>query len=170
MYVAMAGAVASLSCTRELPVRQWVQFLICMLAVLIGAGLKVAIPRTRATLSVTFPLILLGILEFSPLQTACLAIACVVVQSRIGNVSPPRILFNVANVTTAAVLAWFAYARAAALLDHQFVLALVLAVAVYFLANTLPVALLLTVESQMASWTQWRRRYRWQLPLVKWVS
>jgi putative nucleotidyltransferase with HDIG domain len=128
--------------------------------------MKVALPRSEATMSVNFPFILLGILQLSPLQAVLLAAASVIAQCRIRVIKPftfVQILFNVANVTTATVLAWYAYTEFLRL-HAEIAPALAVAAAVYFLANTVPVALIVAWESQTAPLQKWRLEFLWYLP------
>ena len=111
--VVSAGA-ASLYSARGAPGRQWLHFFVYLLAILLSSGMKVAMPKTNGTMSVNFPFVLLGIVQLSPLQVIALAVASVIAQCRIKVVKPftvVQIIFNVANVTTATVLACFIYTR-----------------------------------------------------------
>jgi putative nucleotidyltransferase with HDIG domain len=165
--VVVAGAIASLYWTAGFASSQWLHFFVYLLAILLSSGMKVAMPKSEATMSVNFPFILLGILECSPLQAVILATSSVIAQCRIRVVKPFRliqILFNVANVTTATVLAWHTYAGLLGLLHREVAPTLAVAATVYFLANTVPLALVIAWESQMAPIRQWRHEFLWYLP------
>ncbi len=165
--VVVAGAIASLSSTSGHPATQWLHFFVYLVAILLSSGMKVAMPRAEATMSVNFPFILLGILELSPLQALVLAIASVIAQCRIRvtkSFSLIQILFNVANVTTATVLAWHAYVVSLKLLSHEVAPALALASTVYFLASSVPVALIVAWESRTRPFGQWRQEFLWYMP------
>jgi diguanylate cyclase (GGDEF)-like protein/putative nucleotidyltransferase with HDIG domain len=165
--VVVAGAIASLYSTSGHPAREWLHFSIYLVAVLLSSGMKVAMPKADSTMSVNFPFILLGILQLSPLQAVVLAAASVIAQCRFRvtkSFSLIQITFNVANVVTATVLAWHTYAGSLKLLNHEVAPALALAATVYFLANTLPVALVIAWESRTAPFGQWRREFLWYLP------
>lgn len=165
--VVAAGAIASLSSARGHPAQQWTHFSVYLLAILLSSGMKVALPKCEGTMSVDFPFIFLAIVQLSPLQAAMLAASSVIAQCRIRVIkgfSLVQILFNVANVTTATVLAWQAYARSLKLVHHQIAPALAIAATVYFLANTVPVALVIAWESRTPPWAQWRQEYPWYLP------
>lgn len=165
--VVLAGAVASLLSARGHPALQWSHFFVYLLVILVSSGMKVALPKSEGTMSVDFPFIFLAILQLSPLQAAVLGSCSVVAQSRVRVIrgfTLIQILFNVANVATATVCAWYVYARTAPLLHHENAPALALAATAYFFVNTIPVALVIAWDSRTSPWEQWRQDYPWYLP------
>jgi diguanylate cyclase (GGDEF)-like protein/putative nucleotidyltransferase with HDIG domain len=163
----VAGAIASVYSTPGYPSSQWVHFFVYLVAILLSSGMKVAMPKSDGTMSVNFPFILLGILQLSPLQATLLAAASVIAQCRIRVIKPfslVQILFNVANVTTATVLAWHTYVVSLKLLNEEVAPALAVAATVYFLANTIPLALILGWESGTSPARQWLQEFPWYLP------
>ncbi|HTW62496.1 MAG TPA: HD domain-containing phosphohydrolase [Terracidiphilus sp.] len=163
----VAGAAASLYSASGHPSREWVHFTVYLLAILLSSGMKVALPRTESTMSVNFPFILLGILEMSPLQAVILAVSSVIAQCRFRVIKPftlVQILFNVASVTTATVLACFAYAECLRLLNGEVTPALAVASTVLFVATSAPVTLILAWESCVSPLTKWRQEYLWYTP------
>jgi putative nucleotidyltransferase with HDIG domain len=165
--VVVAGAIASLRSTSGHPAQQWFHFFVYLAAILLSSGMKVAMPKSEGTMSVNFPFILLGILQLSPLQAVILATSSVIAQCRIRVIKPftlIQILFNVANVTTATVLAWQTYASTLSLSRGEVAPALAIAATVYFLANTIPLTLILAWESGTGPLKQWRQEFLWYLP------
>jgi putative nucleotidyltransferase with HDIG domain len=165
--VVVAGAIASLGATPGYPAREWLHFCVYLAAVLLSSGMKVALPKSEGTMSVNFPFILLGILQLSPLQAVALGVASVVAQCRFKVVKPftlMQILFNVANVITATVLACLAYSGSLKLMNAQVAPALACGAAVYFVATTVPVALILAWESGSSLAKIWRQEFLWYLP------
>jgi len=166
VLLVLAGAVASLYATPWHANRQWFHFFVYLAAILLSSGMKVALPRTEVTVSVNFPFILLGIVELSPLQAVCLAVCAVIAQCRfrvIKGFTVVQILFNVANITTATVLAWYTYV-ATMRLHAEMAPALALAATVYFLANSAPFALILGWESGVSPLKKWYAEFPWYLP------
>ncbi len=164
--VVTAGA-ASLYTARGAPGQQWLHFFVYLLAILLSSGMKVAMPKTNGTMSVNFPFVLLGIVQLSPLQVIALAVASVIAQCRIKVVKSftvVQIIFNVANVTTATVLACFIYTRSLHLVRGEVAPALTIAATVYFLANTVPLALVLSCESESSPFKLWRQEFPWYFP------
>jgi putative nucleotidyltransferase with HDIG domain len=164
--LAVVGGIANLWSVLGHPAHQWFRFSVYLAAILVSSGMKVGLPKSEGTMSLNFPFIFLGILELSPLQAVALAACSVVAQCRIRVVRPftlIQILFNVANVTTATVFAWYAFAWL--LRVHCAVApALSVAAAVYFFSNTIPVALVIGWDQQISPIALWRRDFLWFLP------
>ena len=164
--LAVAGAIASLGSILGYPAQHWLHFFVYLAAILLSSGMKVGLPKSEGTMSLNFPFILLGILQLSPLQAACLAVCSVVAQSRIRVMRPftlIQILFNVANVTTATALAWHGFSALLGL-HCQVAPALAVAAAIYFFSNTIPLALVLAWDQEMDPVALWRRDFLWFLP------
>ena len=162
----VAGGLASLLSSIGFPAQQWLHFFVYLALVLLSSGMKVAMPKTEGTMSANFPFIFLGILQLSPLQAVALAVCSVLAQCRIRVIKPftlIQVLFNVANVVTATVLTWHANAILTRL-NVEAVPAIALAAVVYFLVNTIPVALIIAWDSDMSPLRQWRQEYLWYLP------
>lgn len=162
----VAGASASLYSTSGHAEQQWLHFFVYLAAILLSSGMKVALPKTEGTMSVNFPFILLGILQLSPLQAVILAVSSVIAQCRFRVIKPftlVQILFNVANVTTATVLAWHTYDGCLKLMQGEVAPALAVAATVYFVANSAPVTLVIAWESG-ASPIEKCREFLWYLP------
>jgi putative nucleotidyltransferase with HDIG domain len=162
----LSGAIASLWLTPQHGARLWLHFFVYLAAVLLSSGMKIDLPRSEGTMSVNFPFILLGILELSPLQAVCLAVCSVIAQCRFHvtkGFSIVQIVFNVANVTTATILAWYAYA-AVMHLHPEVAPALALAATVYFLVNSAPFAFIFGWESSISPLKAWIREFPWYLP------
>ncbi len=162
----VSGAVASLWLMPEHGGRLWLHFFVYLAAVVLSSGMKIGLPRSEGTMSVNFPFILLGILELSPLQAVCLAVCSVIAQCRfrvIKGFTIVQIVFNVANVTTATILAWCTYA-AVMRLHAEAAPALALAAIVYFLANSAPFAFIFGWESNTSPLQAWTREFPWYLP------
>jgi putative nucleotidyltransferase with HDIG domain len=128
--------------------------------------MKVGLPKSEGTMSLNFPFILLGILELSPLQAVCLAAFSVIAQCRIRVMRPFKliqILFNVANVTTATVVAWYGF-EALLRLHCPVAPALALSATIYFFSSTIPVALVIGWDQELDPFELWRRDFWWFLP------
>lgn len=164
--VIVVVGVGSLSSVIGYPSHHWIYFFVYLAAVLLSSGMKVGIPKSEGTMSVNFPFILLGILQLSPLQAVGLAVCSVFAQCRIRVVKPftaVQIAFNLANVITATVAAWQVH-LALRNLHVPIAPALTAAALVYFLANTVPVALVIAWDSNASPYRQWRRDFFWYFP------
>jgi putative nucleotidyltransferase with HDIG domain len=165
--VVVAGAVASLYSVHAQPGRRWLELAVYLVAILVSSNMKVPMPKSNGTMSVNFPFTLLGIVQLAPGQAVLLAVASVIAQCRIKVVKTftlVQILFNIANVTTATALACHTYKASLILVHGEVAPALTLAVTVYFLANTIPLALVLGWESGTSPLQQWRDEFPWYFP------
>ena len=164
--VVTAGA-ASLYSARAAAGRQWLHFFVYLLAILLSSRMKVAMPKTNGTMSVNFPFVLLGIVQLSPLQVIALAVASVIAQCRfkvVKSFTVVQMIFNVANVTTATVLACFIYTKSLHVVRGEVAPALTIAATAYFLANTVPLALVLSCESESSPFKLWGQEFPWYFP------
>jgi putative nucleotidyltransferase with HDIG domain len=165
--VVVAGAMASLWSVHAQQGRRWLELVVYLAAILISSNMKVPMPKSNGTMSVNFPFILLGLVQLAPGQAVLLALASVIAQCRIKVVKAftlVQILFNIANVTTATVLACHTYGASLRMLHGQVAPALTVAVTVYFLANTIPLALVLGWESDTSPLRQWLDEFPWYFP------
>jgi putative nucleotidyltransferase with HDIG domain len=163
----VAGGAASLYSVRGAPGREWLHFFVYFVVILLSSRMKVAMPKSNGTMSVNFPFVLLGIVQLSPLQVIALAVASVIAQCRIKVVKSftvVQMIFNVANVTAATVLACFIYTRSLHVVRGEVAPALTIAATAYFLANTVPLALVLSCESESSPFKLWRQEFPWYFP------
>lgn len=159
-------AIISMLSVRSQSSQNWFLFLAYLAAALMSSGMKVALPKSDATMSVNFIFIFLGILQLSPLQAVALALCSVLAQCRFKVIKPftvVQIAFNLANVTSATILAW--RVNQILLAEHLPVApALAAAALVYFFANSIPVALVLAWDSGTSPVAQFRQHFVWYLP------
>ncbi|HEY1759444.1 MAG TPA: HD-GYP domain-containing protein [Bryobacteraceae bacterium] len=164
--IVVSGAVAGVSFIHGHPGREWIHFSVYLAVILLSSGMKVAMPKSEGTMSVNFPFIFLGILQLSPLQAVGLAVCSVIAQCRFRVVHAftiVQILFNVANVATATVLAWWTFTSVMRVYPESAPV-LALAATVYFLANTVPLALVLGWSSESSPLAHWWGEFLWYLP------
>jgi putative nucleotidyltransferase with HDIG domain len=165
--VVVAGAAASLYSVHAQPGRRWLELAAYAVFVLVSSNMKVPMLKCNGTMSVNFPFILLGIVQLAPDQAVLLAVVSVIAQCRVSVVNaftPVQILFNIANVTTATVLACYTYTVSLGMVRGEVAPALTIAVSVYFLANTIPLALVLGWESGISPLRQWLDEFPWYFP------
>ena len=165
--IVVAGAGACLYSAHRYPGAQWIHFSVYLAAILLSSGMKVAMPKSDATMSVNFPFVLLGIVQLSPLQAVALVAASVITQCRIRvtrRFTRVQIVFNVANATIATVLACEAFRWSMGFVDRKTGPALAIAVTVYFLINTLCLAVVLASESGISPFRAWYQEFPWYFP------
>ena len=164
--LAVVGGMVNVWSIHDHPAQQWLRFFVYLTAVLLSSGMKVGLPKSEGTMSLNFPFILLGILQLSPIQAVCLAVCSVIAQSRFRVIRPftlIQILFNVANVATATVLAWQGFEKLLQL-HCELAPALAAAATIYFFSSAIPVALVIAWDQQTNPFTLWRRDFLWFLP------
>lgn len=164
--IELVAAVLSMRAAAAYPSHSWGRFLVYLLAVLLSSGLKVALPKGEGTMTVNFPFILLSVVQFSVGQAIALAAASVFAQCRIKVLKPftlVQIAFNVANVMTSTMVAWFTF-EALTRLHVELAPALSVAATGYFFANTVPVALAIGWSKAEAPFRLWLREFPWYLP------
>jgi diguanylate cyclase (GGDEF)-like protein/putative nucleotidyltransferase with HDIG domain len=142
---------------------------LCYLAIgILASGLKVQLPGIDGTMSVNFLFILLGILELSLGETLLIGCSAALVQCvwRARQASFAKVAFNVFSMMANAIaLAYFSYHRFVAITGNQAELVmLVLAALIYFLANTLPVSMIIALTEGKAAKKVWSECYFWSFP------
>ncbi len=139
----------------------------CYLVVALAASrLKVNLPGITGTMSVNFLFLLLGVLELSLPETMAMGCAAVVVQCLDRELPVPvQVAFNVCSTALAIAVTFAAYRFS---LVHRVVsnpsIALFLAACVYFVANTLPVAAVISLTERRSLRKIWAECYFWSFP------
>jgi len=143
---------------------------LCYLAIaVIASGLKVALPGIDGTMSVNFLFILLGILELSLPETLAIGCSATLIQclwKTRESPNPAKIIFNVFSMMANAVaLSYFTYHRFELLTQQRGnALLLMLVAFVYFLANTLPVSIIIALTEHKSFRKIWSECYFWSFP------
>src|SRR5207245_7860218 len=138
-------------------------FLISIMA----SGCKVNLPGVTGMMSVNFLFILIGIVELSLPETMFIAWAATIFQSFWRSKTRPlavQVLFNVANVAIATTASYHVYHLQAPNLGFRAPALLVLAACVYFVMNTLPVAVVISLTEGKNFNKIWRECYFWSFP------
>ena len=140
---------------------------LCYLAIALAASrLKVNLPGITGTMSVNFLFLLLGVLELSFSETMALGCAAVVVQCFDRDRPVPiQVAFNVCSTALAIAATFSAYRYS---LLHRAVsnpsTLLFLAACIYFVANTLPVATVISLTEGRSLRKIWSDCYFWSFP------
>src|ERR1022692_4564294 len=139
----------------------------CYLVIALAASrLKVNLPSITGTMSVNFLFLLLGVLELSLPETMALGCAAVVVQCLDRDLpNPIQVAFNVCSTALAIAVTFATYRYS---LSHGAVnnpsTSLFLAASVYFVANTLPVAAVISLTERRSLRKIWSECYFWSFP------
>ncbi|MFY9561156.1 MAG: diguanylate cyclase [Terriglobales bacterium] len=146
--------------------RDPLKFISYLVIALVASRLKVNLPGITGTMSVNFLFLLLGVLELSFSETMALGCAAVVVQCFDRDRPVPiQVAFNVCS-TALAIAATFAAYRYPVF--HRAVgnpsTLLFLAACVYFVANTVPVAAVISLTERKSLRRIWADCYFWSFP------
>ncbi len=120
-----------------------------------ASALKVRVPGMTTTMSVYVPLVLLAIVELSFSEAVIISALCAITQcvwKARRRPHPVQLLFNACGTIVATGLAYGVYASSGlAVSPHGKILALIFASCAFFVANSLPVAIIiaLTEEKQV---------------------
>ena len=142
---------------------------LCYLAIaVLASGLKIRLPGIDGTMSVNFLFILLGVLELSLPETLVIGCTASLVQCTWQARQKPvlaQIVFNVFSMMPNAIaLSYFAYHRLERVLGTGAPVLLVIAALLFFLANTLPVALIISLTEGKSARKVWSECYFWSFP------
>jgi PAS domain S-box-containing protein len=138
---------------------------LCYLALAIPAScLKVSLPGVTGTMSVLFVFLLAGVAELQLPETLITGAVCVVAQSiwhARDKVRAVQVSFSVANITLATAATYELY-RATLLVPNPFRLGA--AASLFFVLNTLPIAVVIALTEDKSFRKVWTDCYFWSFP------
>jgi diguanylate cyclase (GGDEF)-like protein/putative nucleotidyltransferase with HDIG domain len=143
--------------------------LACYLAVaILASSLKVQLPGIDGTMSVNFLFILLGVMELSLPETLLIGCTATLVQSiwqARNRLDPVKVLFNVFGMmANASALCYVSYHWLDARIANNKPILLMAAALVFFLANTLPISIVIALTENKSSRKVWSNCYFWSFP------
>jgi diguanylate cyclase (GGDEF)-like protein/putative nucleotidyltransferase with HDIG domain len=141
----------------------------CYLAVaVLASGLKVQLPGIDGTMSVNFLFILLGVVELSLPETLIIGCTATMVQSvwqARKKLDPVKVVFNVFGMmANASALCYVSYHWLDARMAANKPVLLMLAALVFFLANTLPISVIIALTENKSARKIWSECYFWSFP------
>jgi diguanylate cyclase (GGDEF)-like protein/putative nucleotidyltransferase with HDIG domain len=141
----------------------------CYLVIAILAStMKVKLPGMDSTMSVHFLFVLLGVLELSLAETLVIGCTAALVQSVWKNKhrsEAVKVVFNVlSNTANAVCVTYFIYHASMRLLQNSVPLLLLVTACTYFLANTVPVSIVISLCERRSLRGMWAETYFWSLP------
>jgi len=146
----------------------WARFICYLLIALLASSLKVQLPGIDGTMSVNFLFILLGVLEMSLPETLIIGCSASLMQCVWGarqKPDPAKILFNVFSMMANAIaISYFAFHRLEGILGHSTPVLLVATALIFFLANTLPVTIIISLTEGKSPRKVWSECYFWSFP------
>jgi diguanylate cyclase (GGDEF)-like protein/putative nucleotidyltransferase with HDIG domain len=141
----------------------------CYLAVaVLASSLKVQLPGIDGTMSVNFLFILLGVMELSLPETLVIGCTATLVQSvwqTRNRLDPIKVLFNVFGMmANASAFCYVTYHWLDGRMASNKPILLMVAALVFFLANTLPVSMVIALTENKSSRRVWQECYFWSFP------
>ena len=146
----------------------WPQLMLLLAAAALSSRLKVKLPGMSSSMSGNLPVILLGVTQLGFFGSLLVAVTAAIAQSYTsgGNKTKPiQFVFNACTLLNASALAYLAYhsqmfaAHAAAQ-----TMSLALATVTYFVANTAPVAGIISLTEGGNPFTLWHKVFLWSFP------
>jgi diguanylate cyclase (GGDEF)-like protein/putative nucleotidyltransferase with HDIG domain len=139
-----------------------------LLVAVLASSLKIQLPGIDGTMSVNFLFILLGILELSLPETLLLGCTATLAQCFLGTrqkVVPVKIVFNVFSMMANAItVSYFAYQSLQHVLGTGTLLLLVVTALIFFVANTVPVAVIIALTEGKSAHKVWAECHFWSFP------
>jgi len=142
---------------------------ICYLVVaVLASSLKVQLPGIDGTMSVNFLFILLGVMELSLPETLVIGCTASLVQSvwhARNRLDPVKVLFNVFGMmANASAFCYVTYHWLNGRMGSNKPILLMVAALVFFLANTLPISIVIALTENKSSRKVWKECYFWSFP------
>src|SRR5580692_7902387 len=148
--------------------RDPVRFICYLVVAILASGLKVQLPGIDGTMSVNFLFILLGVMELSLPETLVIGCTATLVQSvwqARKRLDPVKVLFNVFGMmANASALCYVSYHWLYGRVGNNKPILLMIAALVFFLANTLPVSVVISLTENKSSRKVWKECYFWSFP------
>ena len=167
-FVIVAGTGVLLYGTAHLDSGNIAEFVCYLLIALLASQLRVSLPAMADTLSVNFLFVLVGILDLSFTETLMLGCAGVMVQCLDGQrTRPVRVAFNICCSALSIALAYWSYHYALPSYGHTRLirpLLLGFSAVVYFVANTVALAAMISLSEKRSFKRIWVEGYRWSFP------
>ncbi len=136
-----------------------------LLLALVASGLKVSLPGVKSTMSLICVFLMIAILELSLPETLLLSCVGTLMQCYWHakmRPKPVQVFFSIASMTTAVSAAYFVYhSRLAELLGHSLPLMLLAAASTLFIANTVPVAYVVSLTENKPLRKVWSECFLW---------
>ena len=136
-----------------------VRLVVYVVIAAVASGLKVSLPGVNGTMSVNFLFVLLGIVELNLPETLLIGLTGIVTQSlwKSRKITPVHLTFNLGGNALAIGASYSAYQFVnTRWFAHSLPLSLVVAASVYFLANTIPIAGVISLTEHKQVTKTWK--------------
>jgi hypothetical protein len=136
-------------------------------AAVLTSKLKVKLPGLTSTMSVNLPFLLLAVAKLNLFEASLVAIAAGLAQCLGGNHRPElvKVLFSVSNLVNAVAASFLVFHHVGFQLNMgNDVIWTAAAAAMYFLANTIPVATVIALSENQKASRVWSDFFLWTFP------
>ncbi len=144
------------------------RFICYLLIAVLASGLKVQLPGIDGTMSVNFLFILLSILELNFPETLVLGCTATLAQCLLGThfkKDPIKIVFNIFSMMANAIaVSYFVYHGLQRTLGLGSLPLLVVTALIFFVANTVPVAVIIALTEGKPAHKIWAECHFWSFP------
>jgi len=144
------------------------RFVCYVLVAVIASGLKIQLPGIDGTMSVNFLFILLSVLELNLPETLVLGCTATLAQCLLRSrqkLVPIKIVFNVFSMMANAIaVSYFAYHSLQRVLGAGTLPLLIVTALIFFLANTIPVAVVISLTENKPAHKVWAECHFWSFP------
>src|SRR6267378_900005 len=144
------------------------RFVCYLLVAVLASSLKVQLPGIDGTMSVNFLFILLSVLELNLPETLVLGCTATLAQCLFGTrqkLVPIKIVFNVFGMMANAIaVSYFAYHSLQRVLGAGTLPLLVVTALIFFVANTVPVAMVISLTEGKPAHKVWADCHFWSFP------
>jgi diguanylate cyclase (GGDEF)-like protein/putative nucleotidyltransferase with HDIG domain len=171
LFIAATGAVGIWSLVHAL--WHWqsadlTRFVCYLLVAVLASSLKIQLPGIDGTMSVNFLFILLSVLELSLPETLVLGCTATLAQCLFGTQQkrvPIKIVFNVLSMMANAIaISYYAYHALQKIAGAGTLLLLVITALIFFVANTVPVAIVISLTEGKPAHKVWGECHFWSFP------
>src|SRR6202166_1252252 len=171
LFIAATGAVGIWSLVHALWYWQsadLTRFVCYLLVAVLASSLKIQLPGIDGTMSVNFLFILLSVLELSLPETLVLGCTATLAQCLFGTQQkrvPIKIVFNVLRIRGNAIaISYYAYHALQKIAGAGTLLLLVITALIFFVANTVPVAIVISLTEGKPAHKVWGECHFWSFP------
>jgi diguanylate cyclase (GGDEF)-like protein/putative nucleotidyltransferase with HDIG domain len=144
------------------------RFVCYLIVAVLASSLKIQLPGIDGNMSVNFLFILLSVLELNLPETMLLGCTATLAQCLFGTrqkIVPIKVVFNVLSMmANAIVLSYFAYHDLQRVFVAGTLPLLIVTALVFFIANTVPVAVIISLTEGKRPHKVWAERHFWSFP------
>src|SRR5271166_4052395 len=144
------------------------RFFCYLVVAVLASSLKIQLPGIDGTMSVNFLFILLSVLELNLPETLVLGCTATLAQCFFGTQQkrdPFKIIFNVFSMMANAIaISYFAYHGLQGALGSGTLPLLIVTALIFFLANTVPIAVIISITEGKSARKVWAECHFWSFP------